>query len=1397
MPRPANPRLSTISPQLHTFDIDRTSVALSLWRNIERRQIDGSSVQSTSPNRSRPLLVDPPKQSLRQGPVGSSTSDAKVILTEGQRQHYFKATQPPQLSCKGKGEAAPATHSTLISLEPTCEESSRKLNPLLKSHGFELAELTEEWGSLSSEGRKQAEEAGLKLGCSIKRPMSHSPPEIPQKKAHQDRWAAYSRINTDPHLQGIKPPTEVKSHDADGPSQPHRPLLEVFEAELANLLGDESVPSAVERSETSAPHPKHAAEYLVPETTSDTRDSEIISGEVQDSPVEVFGQAVRGFIDGIGLLTSEVRSNIPDAREQLLNAQQNLPHVVQQTFFGALRGLGSHVHRFANNVQLASIRTRDAADRTRGFDTQALEGVISGLHGLAVGVGEIGEALFPGMTLESTTEPSEGQAEYKPGSTTAVVEGTTPAPELAHQVHVTVEDEAQTIDVAATVTGKCPSEDFTQPSLASTEANGDSDGSLGYPRRKDTDAEYEKIHRNKREEAADRREADRQRLRRMQQEADEASQPSKISTCSIGREGPTDEADHSKSAQEEKQYDQFKKARAADKRFYHPKPYCLFGCTSSSFCRHRRAPGGSPYPSRVDSFRNRPTRRSPLSYTQLPYEYVVPPPEFYDTSKSDSTSNPFRHNRGRFHLRSRLPATSSRESSQDKSTTSCDWPKVQRYGPIHFPHNARRPSDDTWTSQLPYSRSPRSLSPPSRWTDTRSNPPRVPTTELSWVNASSQSPRRLKPETHWLDTRSRNPRQPPPETQWANECVATTPAAYCPSVSQCGLIPANPAEGLASSHKDVRHHTGTLRHRQSWHPSSATKTPERWNMTCPERPTVSFVESDGVSSLPSWKQVLQHRRSTGLFTSPRAPYSATRDLPLPVSGAQIKATQPNVQTKLPYPAYPWYYSSQDENMEKRTAHGELDNEKLWRVGRDPFEFVGPRPSVNSPWNDAQDSLQPLPAKTSNLPLPVRAGTAGNSTPKGELDMSSELPSLSSVLGSSSIERIAPELKRFPTLAQFESEASKTLPPFPPLPTMEPLITVRTDAKLNGPHGPKDADKTGNKTDVSMSRRSSLNHGLTKADAPQMNESSGQFFRRMTGLGTSSLAHSDEMAPAADSSLWPLTHGADIKDRTAQNPPRYKCPFCDQAFGRLDNHWTHLSTHSKRWNPHASQIPDYTQDLFPEMASNTSHQAGQSGLNSVNTNDALGSLIQGQPTRPATLKPQQGESRLTSPFDPLAESVTLHRSRLIDNFRRTTAQRRSFHDYYAGNRRPYSEYFTGTGRLGWESFLAKHENASGRLPTPTDHPTLSVPTEKAVVPETSESMPRSETPIYNAGEHYNVKTVEKVQECVDQLRSLGFGTIENGGEARLLVYAQAAEGILEDAIETIEEERKAYKQRSRD
>ena len=1369
-------------------------------------------MSSATPNWSRPQLVELPKQSLRNGSVESLLNDIKDTLTEGQREHHFKATDPPHLAPAGRSDAVAASESTLISIEPSSEESPRTANPLLRNHGHELAELTKEWGSLSSEGRKQAEEAGLKLGCSIKRPISHSPPEIPQKKAHQDRWAAYSRTDPDPHLQEVSLPTEDKSDGADDPSEPHRPLLEVFEAELAKLLSDSPGFSTPEMTESSELPPELTTECLAPETIHDPSTSETPNIEIQDSPVEPFGEVVRGFIDGIGLLTSEIRSNIPEAHEQLLNAQRNFPHAVQQTVLGALRGWGSHVHRIADNLQQASIATRNAADRTRGLDTQALEGVVSGLHGLAVGIGDIGGALFPGRMLGSTFQSSDVQAEYTTESGPAVAEATIPAAELAHKAEVTVQDERQTVDIAATLPSQGPIEDCTQPNLAYIKANSTSNDSLAHARGKYTDGEYENIHRTKREEAADRREADRQRVRRMQQEADEAYPPSDTSTSSFVRERQPEEAVQLEPGHTEKEYDQLKTTRTsevapttAEKGNYHPKPHCSFGCTSSSSCRHRRAPGGSPYPSRNDFYRSRHTRRSPLQYTsQLPYEYVVPPPDFYNTSHSDLTSDSLRHNGGRTYGRSRLPANSLRRASQGPSTSLSDWPKVQRYGPIHLPDSAHRPSDNTWTSQLPRSRSPRSLSPPGRWTDSGPKIPRIPTSELPgmdrpsaparqpiselpWVHSPSQPARQPRPETPWVDPRSQASRQPIPETSWANAHVATTPTAYCPSGSQCGLIPADPTEGPISSRNDVGHHASKLRHRQSWHPSSASKTPERWNMIIPERSTVSFAESSGESSLPTWNPVLQHRRSTGLFTAPKVPYSAAKDLPLSVSGAQAKATRPNGQTNSAIPVYPWYYSPHG------TAHGELDNEEVGRVARDSVGSFNSKHFVEPPWNDARSSLQPSLVNHSDLPR--RAATFSRTTPKGGDDLFSNLPSLSSVLESLPVEKIAPELKRFPTLAQFENEASKSIPPFPPLPTMEPLIPLRTDAKYSGVAVLKDAAKTERQADGSTRRSSSLTAVSTQADAAEIKESSGQFFHRMTGLGASSVAHQNAIASTAVGLHSPPVHGADGQNEERQDSLRlYKCPMCDKAFHQLEHLKRHGRTHTG-WEAH--EWSGLAPAPLPAPAPRPSRQDSQTGLEGHFLNEAPESTLQRQPIRPAKLKPEQGDARLTRPFDPLAESVTLHRSRLIDNFRRTTAQRRSFHDYYAGNRRPYSEYFTGNGRLGWESFLAKQDGVPSRLSPTSKHASPSEPIEKSAVSETKESTPRCDAAIDHSGEHQDATTVEKVQECVDQLISLGFGTMENGGQARLLVYAQAAEGDLEDAIETIEEERKAYEQRSQD
>ena len=52
----------------------------------------------------------------------------------------------------------------------------------------------------------------------------------------------------------------------------------------------------------------------------------------------------------------------------------------------------------------------------------------------------------------------------------------------------------------------------------------------------------------------------------------------------------------------------------------------------------------------------------------------------------------------------------------------------------------------------------------------------------------------------------------------------------------------------------------------------------------------------------------------------------------------------------------------------------------------------------------------------------------------------------------------------------------------------------------------------------------------------------------------------------------------------------------------------------------------------------------------------------------------------------------------------------------------------------------------------------------------------------------------IENCVSSLLKMGYGTPQDGGRSRMIVYAAASNGSLFDAIEMIEEERKAYARR---
>lgn len=55
----------------------------------------------------------------------------------------------------------------------------------------------------------------------------------------------------------------------------------------------------------------------------------------------------------------------------------------------------------------------------------------------------------------------------------------------------------------------------------------------------------------------------------------------------------------------------------------------------------------------------------------------------------------------------------------------------------------------------------------------------------------------------------------------------------------------------------------------------------------------------------------------------------------------------------------------------------------------------------------------------------------------------------------------------------------------------------------------------------------------------------------------------------------------------------------------------------------------------------------------------------------------------------------------------------------------------------------------------------------------------------------------IENCVSSLIDMGYGTTEDGGRARMAVYAAASNGVLLDAIEMIEEERKVYAEHNKE
>lgn len=133
-----------------------------------------------------------------------------------------------------------------------------------------------------------------------------------------------------------------------------------------------------------------------------------------------------------------------------------------------------------------------------------------------------------------------------------------------------------------------------------------------------------------------------------------------------------------------------------------------------------------------------------------------------------------------------------------------------------------------------------------------------------------------------------------------------------------------------------------------------------------------------------------------------------------------------------------------------------------------------------------------------------------------------------------------------------------------------------------------------------------------------------------------------------------------------------------------------------------------------------------------------------------MMPAHPESRLTGPFDPLGSAESHNAARGLQR--------------------------------GSRSLLFNPQDSSSSIHQPEILGNASQNT-----PENFHAGNERQNPASNS-------TISRIDNCVDTLAGLGYGSTEEGGHHRLAVYAAAADGKVNDAIEMIEDERKAYAQR---
>lgn len=195
------------------------------------------------------------------------------------------------------------------------------------------------------------------------------------------------------------PVLETDAADANGQlnsaaAGPSEPLLAAFEAELARILNVPGPSSS--QGEAQGGYPLLA----VPQSQTD-------SGSPQN-PADAFAQAVRNMVNGAQLISSGVRSRIPDFERQLRDIQQAVPGHVENTMQSAFTLMESRVRNLTEALHNAAAATGQGSDDLLR-ETPMAATTVNSLRTMASELGQMGHTLFTAFESELGYNPSRTQ----------------------------------------------------------------------------------------------------------------------------------------------------------------------------------------------------------------------------------------------------------------------------------------------------------------------------------------------------------------------------------------------------------------------------------------------------------------------------------------------------------------------------------------------------------------------------------------------------------------------------------------------------------------------------------------------------------------------------------------------------------------------------------------------------------------------------------------------------------------------------------------------------------------------------------------------------------------------------------------------------------------------------